>query len=240
MTVTGVDLDGADATNYTVSQPSGLTADITAKNLTIDGAVADNKTYDGTTTATVDFTGATLNGVESGDTVTLDDTGYAATFDGPGGKNVGDDKPVTVTGVDIGGTDATNYTVSQPSGLTANITQLDTTGELRGGRQDLRRHGRCDDVLAHGRRTRSRATTWISTGDATFDGRADVGRGQDGDDLEREPDRGRTPPNYNLTGVGTDTADITAKNLTISGAVGEQQAVRRRRRRDGGLHRRRR
>ena len=38
VTVTGVTLSGADAGNYTVRQPSGLTADITAKNLTISGA----------------------------------------------------------------------------------------------------------------------------------------------------------------------------------------------------------
>src|SRR5206468_5488950 len=31
-------------------------------------------------------------------------------------------KPVTVLGVTLSGTDAGNYTVSQPSGLTANIT----------------------------------------------------------------------------------------------------------------------
>ena len=43
VTVTGVALSGADAGNYTVSQPSGLTANITAKNLTISGAAADNK-----------------------------------------------------------------------------------------------------------------------------------------------------------------------------------------------------
>ena len=60
MTVTGVTLGGGDAGNYTVSQPSGLTADITAKNLTISGAVANNKQYDGNTEATVDFTGASL------------------------------------------------------------------------------------------------------------------------------------------------------------------------------------
>ena len=45
VTVSGVTLSGGDAGNYTVSQPSGLAADITAKNLTISGAVAQNKVY---------------------------------------------------------------------------------------------------------------------------------------------------------------------------------------------------
>ncbi len=56
VTVTGVTLSGADAGNYTVAQPAGLTADITALELTVAGATADNKVYDGTTDATVTFT----------------------------------------------------------------------------------------------------------------------------------------------------------------------------------------
>ena len=75
VTLTGVTLSGGDAGNYTVSQPSGLTADITAKNLTINGAVANNKQYDGNTTATVDFTSATLAVVVSGDSVSINSSG---------------------------------------------------------------------------------------------------------------------------------------------------------------------
>ena len=41
MTVTGVDLAGAAAGNYTVTQPTGLTADITARAITV---TADAKT----------------------------------------------------------------------------------------------------------------------------------------------------------------------------------------------------
>ena len=52
VTVRGVALSGADAGNYTVAQPTGLTADITALDIT--GAfTADNKPFDGTTDATV-------------------------------------------------------------------------------------------------------------------------------------------------------------------------------------------
>ena len=47
MTVTGVTLGGAAAGNYTVAQPTGLTADITAKGLTVEGAKANTKIYDG-------------------------------------------------------------------------------------------------------------------------------------------------------------------------------------------------
>src|SRR5207244_3699265 len=120
----GVALAGTDAGNYTVSQPSGLTANITAKNLTISGAVANNKEYDGTTTATVNFSLATLVGVVSGDAVSINSGGYSATF---ATKTVANGKPVTVLGVTLSGADAGNYTVSQPSGLTANITAKNLT-----------------------------------------------------------------------------------------------------------------
>jgi len=63
VTVSGVVLGGADGGNYTVTQPAGLTADITQANLTITGAVANNKVYDRNRIATVDFTGASLVGV---------------------------------------------------------------------------------------------------------------------------------------------------------------------------------
>src|SRR5204863_24692 len=55
-----------------------------------------------------------------GDTVSIASVGYMAHFDN---KNVGTGKPVTVTGVGLSGADAGNYTVSQPTGLTANVTQ---------------------------------------------------------------------------------------------------------------------
>jgi YDG domain len=120
VTVTGVGLSGADAGNYTVSQPSGLTASISEKNLTISGAVAQSRPYNGSDAAVVDFSAATLNGVVGTDDVSIDSSGYSATFNN---KNVGLNKPVTVTGVGLSGADAGNYTVSQPSGLTANISQ---------------------------------------------------------------------------------------------------------------------
>src|SRR5204863_202770 len=78
VTVTGVSLSGADAGNYTVSQPTGLTADITARALTINGALAQNLQYDGKTAAMVDFTGASLAVVVSGDAVTINHSGYSA------------------------------------------------------------------------------------------------------------------------------------------------------------------
>ena len=55
--VSGLSLSGADASNYSLTEPT-TTADITAVMLTVTGITADNKTYDGTTAATLDTTGA--------------------------------------------------------------------------------------------------------------------------------------------------------------------------------------
>ncbi|MBT8592129.1 hypothetical protein G6693_09360, partial [Polynucleobacter paneuropaeus] len=57
-------LSGAAAGNYTITQPTDLTASITPKALTVTGTTVANKVYDGSNTATL--TG-TLSGVVSTD-----------------------------------------------------------------------------------------------------------------------------------------------------------------------------
>ncbi|MFN7014740.1 MAG: YDG domain-containing protein, partial [Bacteroidia bacterium] len=58
VTVTGYTLSGSAASNYSLTQPAGLTADITAKGLTISGLTADNKVYNATTAASLTGTAA--------------------------------------------------------------------------------------------------------------------------------------------------------------------------------------
>ncbi len=110
-------LGGADAGNYQLTQPTGLTADITAKELTITGATAVNRIVDAT--STVAITGGSLVGVVSGDTVTLGGSPIGTMAD----ANVGTAKPVTVSGFSISGSSATNYSLSQPTGLTVDILE---------------------------------------------------------------------------------------------------------------------
>jgi filamentous hemagglutinin family protein len=104
-------------TNYTAVGGT-VAADITAKALTVTGSVAVNKVYDGSTTATI--TGGTLQGVVSGDAVTLAQAGSFAN------KNVGAGKAVTVADT-LSGSDAGNYTLAQPTGLSADITAKSLT-----------------------------------------------------------------------------------------------------------------
>ncbi|MFY0594755.1 YDG domain-containing protein, partial [Roseivirga sp.] len=114
-------ITGDAASNYTVIQPTGLTADITAKALTVNIAV-NNKTYDKTTTATVGS--VSLVGIENGDEVTIDDSPSAFIF---ASDNVGTDIAVSATGIyTLTGTDADNYKVTQPT-LSADITTKELT-----------------------------------------------------------------------------------------------------------------
>jgi filamentous hemagglutinin family protein len=114
VTVSGITLTGVDSGNYSLtSTRARTTASITPATLTVVGQTADNKAYDGKTTATL--TGGSLVGVISGDKVKLKESGY---FVSP---NIGSSIPVIGTNTIIGGS-SKNYTLEQPSGLSANIT----------------------------------------------------------------------------------------------------------------------
>jgi subtilisin family serine protease len=218
VTVSGVTLSGADAGNYTVSQPSGLTANITAKNLTITGAVAQNKQYDGITNATVDYSTASLVGVIAPEMVSINSSGYTATFNN---KNVGTSKPVTAVGLTLSGTDAPNYTVSQPSGLTANIAALHITGSFTALDKQY------DGTTAATVLTRSLNgaivgdAVSLSGGTATFADK-NVGAGKTVT-LTGATLAGADAGNYVLDSVATTTASITAKHITGSFTAPDKQ-----------------
>ncbi|KAB8042756.1 YDG domain-containing protein [Janthinobacterium aquaticum] len=135
VTVTGttlVDTATGLASNYTVSNPTGLTASITAKALTVTGQLAGNKVYDGNTVASL--SGGALSGLVGGETLGF--AGQTAVFSD---KNAANGKTVTVTGttlVDTATGLASNYTVSNPTGLTASITPkaVTITGQLAGNK----------------------------------------------------------------------------------------------------------
>ena len=111
VTISTLNLTGADAGNYILTPPS-LTANITAKALTVT-ATANDKIYDGTTAASVLLADNRI----SGDMLTKAYT--AANFNN---KNVGTGKAVDVTGITVTGTDAGNYTFNTTAAATANIT----------------------------------------------------------------------------------------------------------------------
>ncbi|MBU6158927.1 MAG: DUF1533 domain-containing protein, partial [Bacteroidetes bacterium] len=117
ISTTGYTLSGADASNYSLTQPT-LSANITAKGLTITGLTGVNKTYDGTTSASATGT-PVLSGRVSGDVVTIGGTPTFTFAD----KNAGSGKSISTTGYTISGADAGNYSLTQPT-LSANITPI--------------------------------------------------------------------------------------------------------------------
>ncbi|WP_434658705.1 beta strand repeat-containing protein [Chromobacterium violaceum] len=115
-------ISGADAGNYTLTQPTGLAAAIRPVTVTANISAA-NKTYDGTTSATL--TSQTVAGTINGETLALN--AAAANFDT---KDAGTGKTVTASGLTLSnGTGlASDYALqSNTAATTANINQAHLT-----------------------------------------------------------------------------------------------------------------
>ncbi len=121
VTLSTITLTGADAANYTLTQPTGLTVNIDPAPLTISGVVAGNRAYNATTTVTI--SNGTLNGVVGEDEVipVVPVSGTIAS------AAAGDDKPVTIAAITLTGDDATNYMLTQPTGITVDISKAPLT-----------------------------------------------------------------------------------------------------------------
>ncbi|MGK5062010.1 YDG domain-containing protein, partial [Janthinobacterium sp. LB3P112] len=113
--------NGGLAGNYNVLGTAGSSYTVTAKGITLTSIGAVDKTYDATTTATLNTANVAYSGMIAGDNVTLggQGVGHFAT------KDAGANKTVTVSGFSLGGVDAGNYVVTQPTGLTATIGKAD-------------------------------------------------------------------------------------------------------------------
>ncbi len=122
VTAAGLTISGAQAGDYTLTQPT-TTANITSAGLTVSGMTAANKVYDANTTASLNTANATLVGLYSGDTVSLNVSAASGTF---ASQYVGDHITVAVAGLTISGTQASDYTLTQPT-TNANITPATLT-----------------------------------------------------------------------------------------------------------------
>ena len=120
VSVTGLTLGGAKASNYTLgnNSVSDTIGVILQKSLTLVGLGADNKVYDATTSAALNGI-ASFSGIAGSDIVNLDGAGVGTFSD----VNAGIGKAVTVTGYSISGTDANNYNFIQPTGIVADINK---------------------------------------------------------------------------------------------------------------------
>jgi hypothetical protein len=116
LVVTGYTVnDGNSGGNYNVT-PHTATGTITKKPVTVTGITANSKPWDGNTVATLNTSGATLNGVVSGDAVSLNTSGATGAFSS---SSVGT-WTVQISGLTLLGADKDNYSLTQPT-TTASI-----------------------------------------------------------------------------------------------------------------------
>lgn len=221
---TGFELSGSAAGNYKlITQPADTTADITAKEITINGATVEgSKVYDGTTDAKITNAG-TLSDNYDGENLTIV-TGSAA-YDN---KNVGTGKTVAFTGFALAGDAAGNYTLaSQPADTAADITVKEIT--INGAAVEA---SRIYDGTTDAKITNAGAPSVnydgenlkVAAGKAAYDNK-NVGKGKavtfTGFALE-----GDAAANYKLTAQPEAvTADITVKEIKIVDTAVEASKV---------------
>jgi filamentous hemagglutinin family protein len=128
--------NGLDVGNYAITQGtlanSNYTITYNSANLGVtplaitvaSGVTGTNKVYDTTTGDTLTFSSPSLTGVVGSDAVSINQSTGIGTF---ANANVGTNKAVTVTGLALTGAQAADYTLTQPTGLTANITAAGLT-----------------------------------------------------------------------------------------------------------------
>jgi gliding motility-associated-like protein len=213
ISTSGFTLSGPDAGKYTLIQPSA-TASITTAALTVSGVTANTKVYNGTTVATLNTGGAILSGVKGTDVVNLVSAGAAGTF---ATRNAGISIAVSVASLTLGGTDAANYTLTQPAttgsitqapltiaGVTANNKVYDgtTSATINAGSASLTGIFGTDNVILNSVNCKGTFTDqYVGTGKPVL--------------LSGSSIQGTDAPNYVLTGSYS-TADITAKTLRIT------------------------
>ena len=119
VSLTGLTLSGADATNYEIRGIAGVTVNITPLTVTLTGVSAVDRAYDGTTAVAINTSGGVITGKLAGDDLGLLSSGSTGSM---ADKHVGSGKAVSFAGLTLGGGDARNYVVAGGSGLTVNIT----------------------------------------------------------------------------------------------------------------------
>ena len=212
---------GFTASNYNVTYTPG-TLTITPLGLTISGLTA-SKTYDGADTGGITIGGsATLNTPITNDNVGVNASGASAAFADP---NAGTgNKTVNFSGYALSGTDAGDYSLSQPSITNGTINtraitltagnQSETYGSIALGTSDF--------SLTSGTYASGQAATGVTLAATDINSLGTSGSGNDNvgawkiSESNATGSGGFTGSNYNIT-YTPGTLTITPLGLTISG-----------------------
>jgi len=118
-----------DTVNYSApaAQPLFANANITRKAITISGVSATDRAYNGTNI--VALTGGSLNDVIAADTGSVGFTPGNGTM---ANANASETPKAVTTNIILTGTAAGNYTLTQPTGITVNISRVDYTYTIAG------------------------------------------------------------------------------------------------------------
>ena len=210
VSVDGLSLTGAKALDYSLTAPTDLTAKIAKAAVTVrSGLTANDKVYDGGVSAAISSNSVALVGVLAADAgqVDLTTNGYTATFASADASST--PIAVSVGGLSLTGAKAGDYLLTQPTGLTADITPLGITGSFTA--QSKTYDGTASAVVLT--RTLNEVlggdvgNVSLSGGTATF-ADAQVGTGKTVT-LAGASLAGTAAANYSLTSVATTTANIT-------------------------------
>ncbi len=202
-----VEMSGADAGNYVLVQPSGLTASITPRTLNLTATGID-RAYDGTTGASVLLADDRL----VGDELTI--ASVSAFLD----KNAGTNKYVGVSGLTLGGQDAANYVVISGISTVANITRATLAMQVSGINRTYDGSTQASVFLTASPIGSDEID--LSYSSAAFADR-NAGAGKDVS-VSGITASGADAANYLVGTTGVTTADITPATLTV-GAIGQSR-----------------
>ena len=206
-------LTGAQAGNYYISLSGAptATANISQQAVTITPPTF-NKTYDRTTTATAVGT-PTLNGVVSGDTISISGSptfSYAQ-------ASIGTEIAVTPSvSYGLSGTNAANYSLTQPS-LTGDITKRSLSITFTGTNKTYDGTATAAFTVASDTRISGDALGTISASTSQFT-QTGIGTGIT-INLSGITGDGADAGNYAFPASATTTANITARPVTIGGTL---------------------
>ncbi|NBR72611.1 MAG: filamentous hemagglutinin, partial [Proteobacteria bacterium] len=199
------------ASNYALTQPTGVTGTITAKALTITGATVADRIYDGSSDAPL--SGGTLVGVFGSEDVQL--RSLAASY---ADAHVGAAKPVANTGFSLTGADIGNYTLTQPT-LTGRVDPKNLF--VTGVTAVTRAYDRTTNVALTGTAVLSGLVTGesltLDTNNAVAslaDWNADTNKAVT---VTGFAVSGVTAGNYNLVQAPNLTVDITPRSVSLAG-----------------------
>ena len=223
VSVTGIGLQGADAANYLLTgSAAATTASVTPRPLRVEGFTgvsAANRVYDGSTVVAVVVSTSgpvTPNAADliAGDVVTVTAPTAGATAGTMQDKHVGNNKPVAVTGLTLGGADARNYTVATTSGVSVNIAPKSLTASYAG--VDREYDGSSAASFAGSSADIVTGDAVTIGGNATFTGGKNAGVGK-AVAITGVTLASADATNYTLLNTsGSTTASITPRNISAS------------------------